>query len=84
MEEKKREDRDVIQFAGFGLLCATGSAVPPQCIHTNIHIYIYIYIIYMYDLSIFAIGTLHGPSCRFVNITQKIAVSLLGQRQHRK
>lgn len=44
---KKREDRDVIQFAGFGLLCATGSAVPPQCIHTNIHIYIYIYYIYV-------------------------------------
>lgn len=44
--EKKREDRDVIQFAGFGLLCATGSAVPPQsCIyktHTQTYTYIYI------------------------------------------
>ena len=82
--EGKKEECHVIQFAGFGLLCATGSAVPPQsCIyntHTNIYIYIYIYMISLF----LTIGTLHGPSCRFVNITQKIAVSLLGQRQHRK
>lgn len=83
MEEKKEKT------AMSSSLLDSDYCVPPvqQCHHnvyTQTYIYIYIYIIYMYDLSIFAIGTLHGPSCRFVNITQKIAVSLLGQRQHRK
>ena len=68
MEEKKREDRDVIQFAGFGLLCATGSAVPPQCIHTNIHIYIYIYILYICMISLFLL---------LVHFTVHLVVSLI-------